>query len=95
MIIVEDYEAIRRAYFIEKKSIRQIAREQHHSHTTIRKAIDKVQPQPYQLARPTQITSSFAFHADRLQPRKEASHRKENMLCHNSCYHHMKASLSG
>ena len=31
MIIVEDYEAIRRAYYLEKKSIRQIAREQHHS----------------------------------------------------------------
>ena len=40
MIIVEDYEAIRRAYYIEKKSIRQIAREQHHSRTTIRKAIE-------------------------------------------------------
>ncbi len=26
MIIVEDYEAIRRAFYIEKKSIRQIAR---------------------------------------------------------------------
>src|SRR5438105_2613999 len=31
MIIVENYEAIRRAYYLEKKSIRQIAREQHHS----------------------------------------------------------------
>ena len=52
MIIVEDYEAIRRAYYLEKKSIRQIAREQHHSRKTIRKAIDKVQRQPYQLVRP-------------------------------------------
>ena len=29
MITVEDYETIRRAYYLEKKSIRQIAREQH------------------------------------------------------------------
>ena len=39
MITVEDYEAIRRAYYLEKKSIRQIAREQHHSRKTIRRAI--------------------------------------------------------
>ncbi len=38
MIIVEDYEAIRRAYYIEKLSIRQIAREQHHSRRTIRES---------------------------------------------------------
>ncbi len=49
MIIVEDYEAIRRAYYIEKQSIRQIAREQHHSRRTIRKALQQVHPQPYQL----------------------------------------------
>ncbi len=47
MITVEDYEAIRRAYYLEKKSIRQIAREQHHSRRTIRKAIQQVQPHPY------------------------------------------------
>src|SRR6266487_1164364 len=47
MIIVEDYEAIRRAYYLEKKSIRQIAREQHHSRRTIRKAIQQAYPQPY------------------------------------------------
>src|SRR5689334_13654534 len=47
MITVEDYEAIRRAYYLEKKSIRQIAKEQHHSRRTIRKAIQQVQPHPY------------------------------------------------
>jgi hypothetical protein len=47
MIIVEDYEAIRRAYYLEKKSIRQIAREQHHSRRTIRKALQQVHPHPY------------------------------------------------
>jgi len=47
MITVEDYEAIRRAYYLEKKSIRQIAKEQHHSRRTIRKAIQQAYPQPY------------------------------------------------
>ena len=52
MIGVDDYEAIRRVYSLEKKSSRQIAREQHHSRKTIRKAIDKVQRQPYPLVHP-------------------------------------------
>jgi hypothetical protein len=47
MIIVDDYEAIRRADYLEKKSIRQIAREQHHSRRTIRKALQQVHPHPY------------------------------------------------
>ncbi len=33
MITVENLEAIRRAYYLEHKSIRQIAHEQHHSGT--------------------------------------------------------------
>jgi len=66
MIIVEDYEAIRRAYYLEKKSIWQIAREQHHSRKTIRKAIGKVQPQPYQLRhpKPAPIFGSFQHRVD-------------------------------
>ena len=47
MITVEDYEAIRRGHYLEKKSIRQIAKEHHHSRRTIRKAIQQVQPHPY------------------------------------------------
>jgi hypothetical protein len=37
MIAVEDREAIRRAYYLEHKSIRKIAREQHHSRRTVAK----------------------------------------------------------
>jgi len=39
MITVELKEIIRREYFLKRKSIRQIARELHHSRTTIRNAI--------------------------------------------------------
>jgi transposase len=39
MITVDEYEAIRRAYYVEKKSQRQIARELGHSRKTVRKAL--------------------------------------------------------
>jgi hypothetical protein len=52
MIKVEERETIRRAYYIEKKSIRQIARELHHSRDTVRKAIAAANPEPYTLQKP-------------------------------------------
>jgi len=39
MLTVEEYEKIRRAHYIEQKSIRQIAREQGHSRKTVKKAL--------------------------------------------------------
>jgi hypothetical protein len=39
MRTVEDYEAIRRAYFLDGTSVREIARQWHHSRRLIRKAI--------------------------------------------------------
>jgi transposase len=39
MITVDDYEQIRRAYYLEKKSMREIAQEQGHSRKTVRKAL--------------------------------------------------------
>jgi|SRR5579864_2851436 len=59
MITVEDREAIRKAYYLEHKSIRQIAREQYHSRSTIRKALKDIQPQPYQRAR---VMCFFGIH---------------------------------
>jgi transposase len=84
MIIVEDYEAIRRAYYIEKKSIRQIAREQHHSRRTIRKAIGKVQPQPYQLRhpKPAPIFGSFQHRVDELLTKNKTLPPKQCYTTH-------------
>src|SRR6266566_2380083 len=84
MIIVEDYEAIRRAYYIEKKSIRQIAREQHHSRKTIRKAIGKVQPQPYQLRhpKPAPIFGSFQHRVDELLTKNKTLPPKQRYTAH-------------
>jgi DNA-binding phage protein len=39
MITVDQKEIIRREYFLNRKSMRQIAKELHHGRTTIRKAI--------------------------------------------------------
>ena len=54
MIRVEDRERIRRAYFIEHKSMRQIARELGHSRDTVKKAIESAEPTTYVLKRPRQ-----------------------------------------
>jgi len=48
MLKVEDYEKIRRAYYIEHKSIRRIAREQGHSRKTVEKALGNSAPVGYQ-----------------------------------------------
>jgi transposase-like protein len=42
MKTVEEIEQIRRGYFLEHKSMRQIAREMSVSRNTVRKALDKV-----------------------------------------------------
>ncbi len=52
MKTVEDYEAIRRAYFIEGESIRAIHRQLGYDRETIRKAIVNPKPEPYQLSKP-------------------------------------------
>jgi len=50
MLSVDERERIRRAYYIEKKSVRQIAREQRRSRKTVRKAIASAEAE-YHLSR--------------------------------------------
>lgn len=52
MIKVDEREHIRRAYYHEGKSIRQIARELHHSRETVKRAIESAAPAVYRLSRP-------------------------------------------
>jgi transposase len=52
MRTVEDYETIRRAYFVDKLSIRAIHRMLGYDRETIRKAIVQAAPTPYTLVRP-------------------------------------------
>ena len=52
MRTVEDYEAIRRAYFVDKLSIRAIHRTLGYDRETVRKAIVQAAPVPYTLEKP-------------------------------------------
>lgn len=52
MISVEEREAARRGYFVEKKSLRQIARELRMARKTVRKAIEQAEPASYTLRAP-------------------------------------------
>lgn len=52
MLKVDQREQIRRAYFIEGKSIRQIAREGHHDRGTVRKALRDAGPPHYTQSQP-------------------------------------------
>lgn len=52
MITVVDRERIRRAYYLEGKSMRQIAAEMKHGYWTIRKALASAEHQPYRLSQP-------------------------------------------
>jgi transposase len=52
MRTVEDYEAIRRAYFLEGKSIREISRQLKHGRALVRKAITHAKPPGYHLSKP-------------------------------------------
>ena len=79
MIQVDEKEAIRRLYFIKRHSIRQMARERHHSRKTIRKALlDPSVPQ-YHLATPKACPVMGPFRGivevwleqDRYSPRKQ------------------------
>ena len=47
MLTVIDRERIRRAFYIEGKSRRQIAKEYKHSYWTIRKALESATVEPY------------------------------------------------
>lgn len=52
MKTVTEREKIRRAYYIEGKSMRQIARELGHGYWTIRKALGAAEAETYRLSKP-------------------------------------------
>lgn len=50
MITVDQIERIRRAYYLDKKSMRQIAKEEGHSRDTVRRALETAAPRQYTLS---------------------------------------------
>ncbi len=84
MITVEEREAIRRAYYLDRKSKRQIAREQGHSRKTIDKAVENVPPQPYRLSQPkaAPVFGPFQARADALLAQNDHLPRKQQYTSH-------------
>ena len=52
MISEDERERMRRAYYLEKKTLRQIAREAGYSRVTIKRAISDASPRTYHLTKP-------------------------------------------
>jgi transposase len=80
MLTVEDFEAIRRAYYLEKKSIRQIARELHHSRRVIRRAINAPRPETYQrsIVKPAPVLGAFRTRVEALLAQNNQLPKKQH-----------------
>src|SRR5438067_4384739 len=83
-ITVEDREAIRKAYYLEHKSIRQIAREQHHSRRTVAKALKEIELQSYQRnkSRPAPVLGSFHTRVHELLTQSKTLPKKQRYTAH-------------
>src|SRR5207249_785573 len=83
---VEERERLRRAYHIERKSIRQIACETGHCRDAIRRAIEEGPPQTtvssYPQSRPSPIFGPFQSHIDALLTQSEQLPRKQRYTSH-------------
>jgi transposase len=79
MISVEQRERIRRAYFVEEKKIRQIARELKCSRPTVRKAIASPEPAAYTLtvSRPDPVLGPYKERIKELLAENERLPRKQ------------------
>ena len=84
MIRVEDRERIRRAYFIEHKSMRQIARELRHGRDTVKKAIESAEPATYTLKKPRRapVLGPYRARIDELLAQNERLPRKQRYTGH-------------
>ncbi len=79
MISVDEREQIRRAYFIENKSIRRIARELGHSRKTVRKALESAEAPMYTLSAPRDapVLGPYKARIDELLDENETLPRKQ------------------
>jgi transposase len=91
MKTVEDYERIRKAYYVDGLSIRAISREYGHGRDLVRKALEHPEPPGYQLKqeRPAPVLALYKSKIDALiveseeQPRKQryTAHKIYKMIC--------------
>ena len=84
MITVDEYEAIRRAYYLEKKSMRRIAREQGHSRKTVHKALQQAAPGRYtqKQERAAPVLGQYKARIETLLKEREEMPRKQRYTGH-------------
>jgi transposase len=84
MLNVEDYEQIRRMYYVEHKSQRQIARATGHTFRTVKKALASPEPPGYRLrqARRAPVVGPFRGQLDELLAANEQLPRKQRYTVH-------------
>jgi transposase len=84
MITVEKRAQIRQAYFVQEKSIRQIAREFKCSRETVRKAIASAEPSPYRLKepRPAPVLGPYKARIEQLLTENKRLPRKQRYTGH-------------
>lgn len=84
MKTVEDYERIRKAYYVEGLSMREISRRMHHGRDLIRKALDHAQPESYQLKEPRNapVLAPYKSRIDALIVESEQLPRKQRYTGH-------------
>ena len=92
MRTVEEYETIRRAYFLKGKSIREISRQLKHGRTLVRKAITHAEPPGYRLSklRPAPVIGPYQKRIEALLDESDQMPRKQRYTA-NKIYHIIKA----
>jgi transposase len=84
MIQVEEREQIRRAYYVDGQSVRQIARELGHSRRTVRQAIESAEPGTYKLRAPrcALVLGPYKASLDQLLEENQHLPRKQRYTSH-------------
>ncbi len=94
---MNDRERIRRAYFVENKSIREIARELGHSRKTVRKALESADPGQYTVKEPrlAPVLGPYKESVDRLLSENQKLPRKQRYTTHKIYEQVRKAGYTG
>ena len=84
MISEEARERMRRAYYLEKKTLRQIARDEGYSRVTIQRVISDASPRSYHLTkpRPAFVLGPYQLRVEELMAESEQLPRKQRYTSH-------------
>lgn len=94
---VEDREVIRRAYFVDKKSLRQIAKELNVARKTVRKAIESAEAESYTLSAPrgAPVLGPYKQRVDELLAENEKMPLKQRYTSHKIFQEIQKEGYAG